>query len=264
MRLRLSALLVSAAIRDVTDRVLTQKEMMRAAAATELANRELESFSYSVAHDLKAPLRGIDGFSQALLSRYSENLDEQGQHYLKRLRQSAKRMSELIEGLLILSRITRSDLRHEVVDLSSLARRSIEGLQAADPDRTTQFIVAPNLTAVGDPRLLAVLLENLLGNAWKFTRDVTPGKIELHSELQDGSTVFCVRDNGAGFDMAYADKLFGVFQRLHTEREFEGTGIGLATVYRIVQRHDGRIWAHGAVSEGAAFFFTLHEGIEEQ
>lgn len=251
--------LISAAIRDVTERHLTQQEMVRAVEATERANRELESFSYSVAHDLRAPLRGIDGFSQALLASYSDVLDEDGQRYLRRVRESAKRMSELIDGLLTLSRITRSDLRHDRVDLGALAGRIIDDFRMSDPDRDVECVIEPDLWGHGDTRLLSVLLENLLANAWKFTRERADAKIQFGCEENEGVRAFCVRDNGAGFDMAYASKLFGVFQRLHNQREFEGTGIGLATVHRIVQRHGGDIWAEGQVSRGAAFFFTLQE-----
>ncbi len=251
--------LVSAAIRDVTERHKTQQEILRAVEATNLANRELESFSYSVAHDLRAPLRGIDGFSQALLSHYSDRLDEDGQRYLRRVRESAKRMSELIDGLLTLSRITRSDLRQQPVNLGELASRIVEELRNLDPSRSVDFEVEDEIWGRGDPRLLSVLLENLLGNAWKFTRERPDAKIRFGIEKYEGKDAYCIRDNGAGFDMSYASKLFGVFQRLHTEREFEGTGIGLATVQRIVHRHGGNIWAEGEVSKGAAFFFTLQK-----
>jgi PAS domain S-box-containing protein len=245
--------------RDISDRKRAEAAIARAKEATDAANRELEAFSYSVAHDLRAPLRGIDGFSQALLEDYSTKLDEEGQRYLRRVRESAQHMAQLIESLLALARITRGDLRREWVDLSDLARAAAQRLKGAQPDRNVEFLIAKGLTAMGDSRLLGVVLENLLGNAWKFTRHQPRACIEFSSAQQDGQTVFYVRDNGAGFDMAFASKLFGVFQRLHTSEEFEGTGIGLATVLRIIRRHGGRIWAEGKVGAGAAFYFTLDE-----
>ena len=223
------------------------------------ANEELRAFSYSVAHDLRAPLRGIHGFSQALLDDYSAKLDEQGQHYLRRVGASAHHMAQLIDGLLSLARITRGDLRSEPVDLTGLARAAAERLKAAQPDRNADFVIAENLSATGDSRLLSVVLDNLLGNAWKFTRDAPRAVIEVNCLSGKDQPVFYVRDNGAGFDMAFASKLFGVFQRLHRSEEFEGTGIGLATVQRIIGRHSGRIWADGKVGGGATFYFTLNE-----
>src|SRR6185295_2364298 len=236
-----------------------EQAVTRAQEATEAANRELEAFSYSVAHDLRAPLRGIDGFSQALLDDYSEKLDAEGRHHLQRVRASAQHMAQLIESLLSLARITRGDLRHERVDLSSLASTTVERLKSCQPDRNIEFLIGKRLTALGDSRLLEVALENLLANAWKFTRNQPQACIEFASVEQGGQAVFFVRDNGAGFDMAFSAKLFGVFQRLHTSQEFEGTGIGLATVQRIVRRHGGRIWAEGKVEGGATFYFTLDE-----
>jgi light-regulated signal transduction histidine kinase (bacteriophytochrome) len=168
-------------------------------------------------------------------------------------------MAQLIESLLSLARITRGDVRRERVDLSDLARATAERLKGSQPDRKVEFVISKGLTATGDNRLLGIVLENLLGNAWKFTRNQPKACIEFGCDRQDGQTVFFVRDNGAGFDMAFAAKLFGVFQRLHTSDEFEGTGIGLATVQRIIRRHDGRIWAEGKVANGATFYFTLKE-----
>jgi PAS domain S-box-containing protein len=245
--------------RDITDRKRAEEAVARAKEATDAANRELEAFSYSVAHDLRTPLRSIDGFSQALLEDYEAKLDEDGQRYLRRLRESAQHMAQLIEGLLSLARITRSDLRREPVDLSALARATAERLRASQPERAVELLVAGGMTAIGDGRLLGVALDNLLGNAWKFTRGRPDPRIEVGCERVAGTPVIAVRDNGAGFDMAFASKLFGVFQRLHTADEFEGTGIGLATVQRIVQRHGGRIWAEGKVGSGATFYFTLNE-----
>ncbi|HVJ53727.1 MAG TPA: response regulator [Aliidongia sp.] len=228
----------------------------RAALVEELEwkNEELDSFSYSVAHDLRAPLRSVDGFAQALLEDYSDRLDAEGQQYLLYLRQSAQQMALLIDDLLALSRVSRSEFRREPIDLSLIARAVGARLAEAAGDRRVDFIVAPELHAEGDDRLLTVLFENLLGNAWKFTGKVDQARIEVGDTPEH---VFFVRDNGAGFDMDYAAKLFGVFQRLHSASEFEGTGIGLATVQRIVRRHGGRIWAEAAVGQGATFFFTL-------
>jgi PAS domain S-box-containing protein len=251
--------LVSSAIRDITDRKRAEQALARAKEAAETASRELEAFSYSVAHDLRTPLRGIDGFSQALLDEYSDKLDAEGKHYLHRVRASAQHMAQLIESLLTLARVAQGDIRREPVDLSELARITSERLKSAEPGRKVEFLIAKGLTDTGDPRLLGVGLENLLGNAWKFTRDQPAARIEFGCDRSDGTDVFFVRDNGAGFDMAFVSKLFGVFQRLHTTREFEGTGIGLATVQRIVHRHGGRIWAEGEVGRGATFYFTLDE-----
>jgi light-regulated signal transduction histidine kinase (bacteriophytochrome) len=219
----------------------------------------LRAFSYSVAHDLRAPLRGIDGFSQALLEDHAPQLGEGGQRYLRRVRESAQHMAQLIEGLLSLAKITRGDIRREPVDLTALAREAAERLKASQPERNVEFAIEDDLASTGDRRLLSNVFENLFGNAWKFTRDQPKPRIELACERQEERAIFRVRDNGAGFDMAYASKLFGVFQRLHTADEFEGTGIGLATVRRIVRRHAGRIWAEGKVGGGATFYFTLNE-----
>lgn len=245
--------------RDITDRKRAEETLVRARVAAEEANRELEAFSYSVAHDLRAPLRGIDGFSLALLEDYGPHLDEDGRRYLRRVRESAQHMAQLIESLLSLARINRSELQHESVDLSRLAAHAIERLRGSDPERQVTIEIAPRLEAVGDPRLIAVALENLLSNAWKFTRHATNPHVEV-GRTAAPDMAFYVRDNGAGFDMAFASKLFGVFQRLHTPEEFEGTGIGLATVQRVVRRHGGRIWATSSVGCGATFYFTLDEG----
>jgi signal transduction histidine kinase len=222
------------------------------------ANRELEAFSYSVSHDLRAPLRAIDGFSKALLANYAGRvLDAQGDHYLERVRAATRRMSQLIDDLLHLARVTRADLASREVDITRAARAVAAELERRHPGRRVRVEIADGLTAHADPHLVTILLENLLGNAWKFTGGVPEGRIEVGAQGADGTRVLYVRDNGAGFDMAYASKLFGVFQRLHTEAEFEGTGIGLATVQRILHRHGGKIWAQAAVGEGATFFFTF-------
>jgi signal transduction histidine kinase len=211
----------------------------RHAAQLEATNQELEAFSYSVSHDLRAPLRSIDGFSQALLEDCSGVLDERGKQHLQRVRASTQRMGQLIDDLLDLSRFTRAEMRLTSVDLSDLGKRIAEELQGGQPDRQVEFIIAQGLVTEGDARLLKVALENLLRNAWKFTKHRAVPRIELGATLQNGKPAFFVRDNGAGFDMAYAGKLFGAFQRLHSAEDFEGTGIGLATVARIIHRHGG-------------------------
>jgi len=230
----------------------------RAALVEELKfkNDELESFSYSVAHDLRAPLRSIDGFSLALLEDCGENLNEDGKQYLRYVRESAQHMARLIDDLLALSRVTRAELDRVEIDLSSIARSVAERLARAAPDRQVELLVVDQLVANCDGRLMTIVFENLIGNAWKFTGKRSNACIEIGATGENPRTYF-VRDNGAGFDMSYASKLFGVFQRLHSAAEFEGTGIGLATVQRIVRRHGGRIWAEGEVGCGATFFFTL-------
>jgi signal transduction histidine kinase len=222
------------------------------------ANRELEAFSYSVSHDLRAPLRSIEGFSQILLEDHAQELDEEARGHLVRVRAASRRMALLIDDLLDLSRVARSVLKRQPVDLSAVARDVAAELEKSHPEREVRFVIAAGLTANGDPRLLKIALENLLGNAWKFTQKEEEATIEFGAIPQrGGGVVYYVRDDGVGFDMAYAAKLFGAFQRLHGTEEFEGTGIGLATVARIVHRHGGRVWAEGEVGRGATFFFTL-------
>ena len=230
----------------------------RAALVEELKfkNDELESFSYSVAHDLRAPLRSIDGFSLALLEDCGENLNEDGKQYLRYVRESAQHMARLIDDLLALSRVTRAEPDRAETDLSSIARSVAERLARGAPDRQVELHLLDQLVANCDSHLLTIVSENLIGNAWKFTGKRGDARIEIGATGQNPPTYF-VRDNGAGFDMSYASKLFGVFQRLHSAAEFEGTGIGLATVQRIIRRHGGRIWAEGEVGSGATFFFTL-------
>jgi two-component system, NtrC family, sensor kinase len=223
----------------------------------EKKNVELEAFSYSVSHDLRAPLRSIDGFSAALLEDYSDKLDDAGRDYLRRVRAATLRMSELIDDLLELSRVGRAELHRTNVDLSRLAAKIAGDLRQGDATRTAEVVIEEGLTVQGDSRLLQVVLENLLGNAWKFTANTAGARIEIGTVLRDGTKVFEIRDNGAGFDMGYAKKLFNPFQRLHTEAEFPGTGIGLATTRRIVERHGGRVWAEASVGNGAVFSFTL-------
>ncbi len=237
--------------KELEQRVIERTAQLKA------ANKELESFAYSVSHDLRAPLRSIDGFSRALLEDYVETLDAEGQDYLRRVQAASKRMGQLIDDLLKLSRLTRGEMNRETINLSDLAHE-IEGeLQKMQSERQVEFIITPGLVAYGDARLLRIALENLLSNAWKFTGKQPKARIEIGQiEIEDKLAYF-VRDNGAGFDMAYADKLFGAFQRLHSSKEFEGTGIGLATVQRIIHRHGGQVWAEGAVDQGATFYFTL-------
>jgi PAS domain S-box-containing protein len=226
-------------------------------AQLEAANSELEAFSYSVSHDLRAPLRSIEGFSNALLEDYAPKLDEIGRDYVQRIGAASKRMSALIDALLDLARVARGDISRTSVNLSEMAQEIAEELKQGTGGRDVTFRINPGLECRGDANLLRVVLENLLSNAWKFTSGKSVATITFDSILDRGETVFFVRDTGAGFDMAYADRLFGAFQRLHSTREFPGTGIGLATVRRIINRHGGRVWAESKEGEGAAFFFTL-------
>jgi light-regulated signal transduction histidine kinase (bacteriophytochrome) len=233
-------------------------DLQRRAAELEEANKELEAFSYTVSHDLRTPLSSIDGFTQALLEGYAATLDARGQDYLQRICGATQRMVDLIDALLGLSYVTGAELVRKAVDLSALARAIAPDLPRCEPTRQAEFVIADGLVAHGDARWLRVVLENLFSNAWKFTAKQPRARIEFGSLPQhDGSRVFFVRDNGVGFDMAYADKLFSAFQRLHGRTEYPGTGVGLATVQRIIQRHGGRIWAEGAVGQGATFYFTL-------
>ena len=242
---------------DITDRKRADTELRRAKDQAERASKELEAFSYSVAHDLRAPLRGIDGFSQALIEEYADKLDPGARRYLDRVRESAQRMALLIDDLLNLSKVTRSELTLRTVDLSALAATSVASLQRIDPRRNVTVAIEPNLSVEADPRMLAIALDNLFGNAWKFTSKTADARIDLSCVERNGKRTFAIRDNGAGFDMQYATKLFGVFQRLHSESEFPGTGIGLVTVSRIIHRHRGQITAEGTPGQGATFYFTL-------
>jgi signal transduction histidine kinase len=238
------------------------ESLRRAKEAADAANRELEAFSYSVSHDLRAPLRAIDGFSLALLNNYQGLLDDKGGDYLRRVRGATQRMAQLIDDLLKLSRLTRGELNIGKVNLSALAQGVAVELQKSQPDRQVSVRIATGLTAMCDPHLLRVVLENLLGNAWKFTGRKEGATIEFGVAEAGGASAFFVRDNGAGFDMTYADKLFVTFQRLHLEKEYPGTGIGLSLVQRIIRRHGGNVWAEGKVGQGATFYFTLQEQAE--
>ena len=245
-------------VRSRTRAERASKDLEEANRELESANGELEAFSYSVSHDLRAPLRSIDGFSRILLEDYADRLDEEGEDFLGRVRAASKHMDTLIDDLLDLSRVSRGPLRREVIDLSVVATGIIQKLKASQPERKVRFIVEEGVVAFGDANLVAVALENLLGNAFKFTQKEDEATIEFGAISQlGGGVVYYVRDDGAGFDPRYADKLFGAFQRLHGPEEFEGTGIGLATVARIVHRHGGRVWAESEVGEGATFYFTL-------
>jgi signal transduction histidine kinase len=243
-----------------TSHVLLAREMGRREAADRAlqdANRELEAFSYSVSHDLRTPLRGIDGFSQALVEDAGPALPPEARRHIERIRNATQRMGHLIDDILALSKVSRVDMKPERVDLSDLAAQVVADLRRQSPSREVTVTIAPDLSATGDPRLLRVALENLLDNAWKFTGRRDHATIEV-GQAHDGVVpAFYVRDNGAGFDPAYADKLFGPFQRLHAASEFPGTGVGLATVQRIVRRHGGRVWAEGKPEQGACFYFTL-------
>lgn len=249
---------------DITDEVdiynsleSTLEKLAASNRSLQVANKELESFSYSVSHDLRAPLRSIDGFSKILVQAYADKLDAQGQDFLKRMRAAAQRMEQLIDDMLVLAHISQTELVSQHFDLSALVETAIAQLREAYPERQIETVVQPDVQASGDPKLIRIVLDNLLGNAWKFTGKTEHARIEFGCVTRDGNTEFFVRDNGAGFDMAYANKLFGAFQRLHHVNDFPGSGIGLATVIRIIHKHGGDVRAEAAVGQGATFWFTL-------
>ena len=263
-------LLISTAIRDISEHKRLENELCRyrdhlealvaeRTAALTIANEELERFSYSVSHDLRTPLRAIDGFSQALVDDYGNILDERAKSHLQRVRNAAQRMGWLIDDLLQLSRISRGKLKRERVNMSAMAKDAVKLLQETQPERLVDSKIAPGLKVYADKGLLRAMLDNLFDNAWKFTATQEHAHVEFGALKQDGQRVFYIRDNGVGFDMRHADQLFGAFQRLHRQAEFDGTGIGLATVQRIIHRHGGDIWAESAPGEGATFYFTLHD-----
>jgi light-regulated signal transduction histidine kinase (bacteriophytochrome) len=249
---------VFAAARDVTAMKQAELQISRRTAELEVANRELEAFSYSVSHDLRAPLRAIDGFSLALLEDCSDKLDDQGKNYLNRVRAATQRMGQLIDDMLQLAQIARVEMRHEAVKLSDIALDTLEELHRSELERKIEWAVTPDIVVMGDPRLLKIALDNLLANAWKYTARQVQPRIEFgFAQTAEGITEYFVRDNGAGFDMAYASKLFGAFQRLHTVAEFPGTGVGLAIVQRIIHRHGGKVRGEGKTDQGATFYFSL-------
>jgi PAS domain S-box-containing protein len=262
-------ILVAGVIRDITTRKQTEQELKKyrdqleelvtiRTADLQASNKELESYSYSIAHDLRTPLRAITSFSQILTEDAKGRLNADDMDHLRRIASAGKRMSQLIDDILELSRITRSELRFKTVNLSAKSAEIISRLTQSQPDKAVQCEVEQNLIVKGDARLLEIALQNLIDNAWKYTRDRAPAKIKLGMfKNTHDDPVYYIKDNGAGFDMAYYDKLFKPFHRLHSPQEFEGTGIGLATVQRIIQRHGGRIWAEAEINNGATFYFTL-------
>jgi signal transduction histidine kinase len=259
-RLQILNLLLStyeAAIQRNQELTRAKNELRNANSSLEAANKELETFSYSVSHDLRAPLRAISGFTQIVLSDEAQQLDDSGKEHLGRVQNACERMGQLIDDLLNLSKVSRTELSRQPVDLTDLANSITQALQKSDPTRQVNIRISPNLTADADSRLIRIALENLLGNAWKFSSKKPDASIEFAAKKQDDEQIFYVRDNGAGFDMTYVNKLFGAFQRLHSNDDFPGTGIGLATVRRIITRHGGRIWAESALNQGATFYFTL-------
>ncbi len=250
--------------RDLTERKNAEDTLRSANAALkrrtselEAVNHELEAFAYTVSHDLKAPLRGIEGFTRALLEDYADRLDEGGRDYLKRVTSASQRMTQLIDAMMSMARLTSGELREKTVDLSSLAQVIARELKKKEPERQVEFLIAEKLSVNGDEDMLGIMLQNLIENSWKFTSKHTTAKIEFGTTEMDGKRVYFVRDDGAGFDMTYADILFMPFKRMHSDSEFPGVGIGLAIAQRIVMRHNGRLWAEAAPEKGATFYFTL-------
>jgi PAS domain S-box-containing protein len=250
-------------IRDITERKRAEQAILRLNQRLQIANHDLEAFTSSVCHDLRRPLHTINGFSQILAEEYAPRLDETATGYLARISTGVRHMGALIDDLMKLSRVTLAEVQRTSVDLSAMVWAVVEGLRKGQPEREVEFVVQEGITVEGDPSLLRVALENLLGNAWKFTGKHDKARIEFGVTDQDGEQIYLVRDDGAGFDMKLAQKLFGVFQRMHSAEEFEGTGVGLATVERIIRAHGGRVWAEAAVERGATFFFTVPRAISE-
>jgi two-component system sensor histidine kinase/response regulator len=246
--------LLQASEREARDLAETRAELVR---DLEHKNRELESFSYAVSHDLRAPLRRIESFSRAVQESQGDRLDDAGRRYLDRVREASQQMTRLIDDVLYLARVTRADMREHEVDLSGLVTLLLDRMREAEPDRQVEVKVRPGITVAADGQLLRIAVANLLENAWKFTAKTPAARIEFGATNPAGEPAYFIRDNGAGFDMAYADRLFGPFQRLHRASEFPGTGIGLATVQRIIHRHGGRVWAEGMLGQGATFHFTI-------
>ncbi|HET6148542.1 MAG TPA: ATP-binding protein [Polyangia bacterium] len=249
--------ILRAKVQVFLDLFLSRRRLREEIAAHKRTVRELEAFSYSLSHDLRAPLRPLDGFSQLLLANYGDKLDPQAQHYLQRIRAGAQRMDQLISDLLRLSHLSKKPSKRDGVDLSALVAEIFDELRAADPERGAELVAEPEVVVACDPGLLRIALENLLRNAWKFTRIGGRGRIEFGRRSEGSATVYFVRDDGVGFDPDFAHKLFRPFQRLHRAADFEGTGIGLAIVERIITRHDGQIWAESTPGQGATFSFTL-------
>ncbi len=248
------AALLTAANKELEAHVLKIEQLNR---DLEVSNKELEAFSYSASHDLRAPLRSIEGFGGMLLEEYADKLDEQGKDYIRRITTASRDMARLIEDMLRLARVTRAEIKRQTVNLGQLAKKIIAELRETQPERKVKFIAPPELVVTGDARLLRVALENLLSNAWKYTAKQPEPRIEMGVAQHERKPAYFVRDNGAGFNMAYAHKLFGAFQRLHSAAEFEGTGVGLATVQRIIHRHGGKVWAEAETGKGATFWFTI-------
>jgi two-component system, sensor histidine kinase and response regulator len=252
--LRRQAALLAQSEQAALELAETRAELVR---ELEHKNRELESFSYAVSHDLRAPLRRIDSFSRAVLESQGKRLDDEGRKFLSRVREASQQMSQLIDDVLYLSRVTRTELRDQEVDLSEVAELVVSRLQEGQPNRPVEVKIRPGVVVTGDGQLLKIALENLLQNAWKFTGKQADPRIEFGVTQTSGEPTYFIRDNGAGFEMTYAARLFGPFQRLHSQQEFPGSGIGLATVQRIIHRHGGKVWAEGLVGQGATFYFTL-------
>jgi len=247
------------AIDDITEKKKLERDVVKARDVAEASNKELEAFSYSVSHDLRAPLRGIDGFSEALLDDYRDKLDATGKNYLERIRAGTQRMGSLIDDMLKLSRVSRAELKRESIDLSEMVQAILLTVRQNNPARDVKVSIQKDIIIDGDRHLLEIALTNLIDNAWKFTGKTKNARIEFGTLLKDGKPVIFIRDNGVGFDMTYVGKLFGAFQRLHKIAEFPGTGIGLANVQRVIHRHGGKVWAESEVSKGATFYFTLEK-----